>query len=404
MATIDILPMKNRIQHYAWGSREAIADLEGRPVPSERPEAELWMGAHPSGPSLVLWNGEWTPLDELIEAESGLILGTAVSDRFGRRLPFLFKVLAAEAPLSIQAHPNLAQAREGYQRENRLGIPLEARQRNYRDDNHKPEIICALSDFWALKGFRPRQEILRLIGRVEEVRDRGLLSLLEAGDSPSSLEQFFGALLSLDPQVRAELIRGVVDALASRKDTQREVEWMRQLEVSYPGDVGVLSPVLLNLVRLRPGEALFLEAGELHAYLRGVGVELMANSDNVLRGGLTSKHVDVEALTNVLTFKGEVPVVTHGELVDGIERVYKAPVREFRLSKISIGEAEDWIASTRRGVEILLCTEGCLTSVVQGGNRTRTVAKGESVLVPAAVGAYRLSGAGTLFRASIPGG
>ncbi len=402
MATIDILPMKNRIQHYAWGSREAIADLEGRQFPTELPEAELWMGAHPSASSLVLWNDEWTPLNQLIEAEPDLILGNAAAARFGRSLPFLFKVLAAREPLSIQAHPNLAQAKEGFQRENRLGIPLEASERNYRDDNHKPEIICALSPFWALKGFRPREEILQLIGTVEELRDPALIARLEKGDDPEALGGVFRALLSLEAQPRSRVISAVIDSLAGQEEAVRQVEWMLQLKQSYPSDVGVLSPALLNLVQLQPGEALFLEAGELHAYLGGVGVELMANSDNVLRGGLTTKHVDVDELVHVLTFSDGVPAVTRGEPLNRFERVYTAPVREFRLSTISLGEGEEWMASTRSGVEILLCTRGHFSAELSGDGASRIVGKGQSVLVPAASGSYRVSGSGTLFRATVP--
>ena len=402
MGLPGILPMQNRLQHYAWGSFEAIAELEGRPIPSEGPEAELWMGAHPSASSLVPWAGAWAPLTDVIEADPLPILGTSVAARFGRRLPFLFKVLAARAPLSIQAHPNLEQAKAGFQRENDLGIPLDAPVRNYRDDNHKPEIICALSSFWALKGFRPRREILELLRGVNTRKNPSWIDSLANGPGPEPLRLFLQKLLALDRETRSQLIREVVGSLAGSHAARREVEWMRRLEEFYPGDAGILGPVFLNLIQLAPGEALFLEAGELHAYLEGVGVELMANSDNVLRGGLTSKHLDVDELLRVLTFTEGEPQLCRGDSIGLCERAYEAAVREFRLSVITLGERGEWADSGRIGVEVLLCTEGSFTAEPVGQGSSQPLTKGKSVLVPDAVGPYRLRGCGTVYRAAVP--
>jgi mannose-6-phosphate isomerase len=402
MEVKEILPMQNRVQHYAWGSFKAIAELEGRPTPSERPEAELWMGAHPSASSLVPWAGGWAPLTEALEADPLQILGRSVAARFGHRLPFLFKVLAARAPLSIQAHPNLSQAKAGFERENALGIPLDAPVRNYRDDNHKPEIICALSSFWALKGFRPRRDILELLSGLKGRKDLSLTDSLACVSGPEPLRQFLQKLLSLGRETRSQVIAAVVGSLAGSHAARREVAWMRRLAEFYPDDAGILSPVFLNLIQLESGEALFLEAGELHAYLEGVGVELMANSDNVLRGGLTSKHLDVDELLRVLTFTEGAPQLCRGNSIGPCEKVYEAAVREFRLSVITLGEREEWVDSGRSGVEILLCTEGRFTAEPMGQGSAESLTKGKSILIPDAVGSYRLRGCGTIYRAAVP--
>ena len=277
--------LKNTIQEYAWGSRSAIPELLGQSVPADKPQAELWMGAHPKAPSQVFFDGIWRSLPEVIQESPEETLGQKVAARFSNELPFLFKVLAAAKPLSIQAHPNKEQAWQGFARENELGIPFDAPHRNYRDDNHKPEIICALTPFWALNGFRRIEETLSLL---EEAKIAGLaeiVSFLRSHSNRDGLKKFFNHLMTMDSGKQGKIVEQAVNFAEKQTPEKPSWTWMIKLNEAYPGDIGVLSPLFLNLVRLEPQQAMYLPAGELHGYLEGVGIELMANSDNVLRGG-----------------------------------------------------------------------------------------------------------------------
>ncbi|RMH76263.1 MAG: mannose-6-phosphate isomerase, class I, partial [Actinomyces sp.] len=286
------------VRHYDWGSPEAIPRLCGL-APDGRPWAELWLGAHPSAPAAV--GPGRTPLDRLVAADPQGQLGPVVAERFGT-LPFLLKVLAAARPLSLQAHPTLDQARRGFAREEAAGIPVDAPHRSYRDRSHKPELICALTTFDALCGFRHPVRTLALLDELAT----GALDPVRAAlaDSPDAvgLSRVLRHLLELDAAEAATLVESVVAACAAADGSEfaRERRTALRLAELYPGDAGVVTSLLLNRVTLRPGQALFLGAGNLHAYLGGVGVEIMANSDNVLRGGLTTKHVDVPALLEVV--------------------------------------------------------------------------------------------------------
>ncbi len=291
MRTIKLL--KNTIQKYAWGSPTAIPELLGEQNPSHEPRAELWMGAHPKAPSFVNFDGQWLSLTELIAKYPQEILGNDVALAFNNKLPYLFKVLAAAKPLSIQAHPSLNQAKEGFERENDRGIALDAPNRNYKDDNHKPECICALSPFWAMYGFRNIPDILALMGKNCPVGLAGELDLLKKQPDSRGLKRFFTDLMTMDSQRQKRVVDEAVQNANQYSDEDFAFHWMTRLADEYPTDIGILAPLLLNLIELKPGEALFLPAGEFHAYLEGVGMELMANSDNVLRGGLTAKHIDV---------------------------------------------------------------------------------------------------------------
>jgi mannose-6-phosphate isomerase len=298
--------LTNPVRHYDWGSPHWIPRLLGVENPGEKPWAELWMGAHPAAPSAV----RGISLGQLIAGDPPRYLGAEGAARYGG-LPFLFKLLAAARPLSIQAHPGKEQARQGWQRENDRGIPPEAPERNYRDDNHKPEILCALSPFTALCGFRPPRDIASLFSAYLADAPRSLRSglaplwaSLEEGAEGSPLRAFLTNLLGLSPELRAELTAYARSAPPRGPAGLDPDPWplVRRLAEYYPGDPGILAPLYLNLLRLAPGQALYLPAGILHAYVEGFGVELMAASDNVLRGGLTSKHVDVDELTRVLYF------------------------------------------------------------------------------------------------------
>jgi len=396
-----IARMQNTIQPYAWGSRTAIAELCGEPSPAAEPQAELWIGAHPKAPSRVRFHGRWVPLTELIAADPEGILGGAAA-RFHGELPYLLKVLAADRPLSIQAHPSRAQAREGFARENRLKIPLDAPQRNYRDANHKPECICALTSFWALSGFRAIPEILARLSQVLPPQAAGALQELARGDAGDGLKRFFVWLMTLPAARRRPLVATAAGQAAALADRDPAFDWVRRLQGEYPGDAGVLAPLMLNLVQLAPGEALFLPAGELHAYLEGVGIELMANSDNVLRGGLTPKHVDLPELLRVLTFAERKIEVLRPVPAGPCEGRYASRAEEFQLAVLSVDDKHTYSAPARRSVEILLCVEGEGRLGDPAGVGEVALRRGQSALIPAAAGAYRLSGAGRLYKAGLP--
>jgi len=394
--------LKNSMQEYAWGSRTAIPELLGQSVPADKPQAELWMGAHPKAPSQVLADGLWRSLPEVIEESPEETLGREVAARFSNKLPFLFKVLAAAKPLSIQAHPNKEQAGQGFARENELGIPLDAGHRNYRDDNHKPEIICALTPFWALNGFRKIEETLSLL---EEARVLGLaeiVSFLRSHPDRDGLKKFFNHLMTTDSGKQRKIVEQAVNYAENRTHEEPVWTWMIKLNEEYPGDMGVLSPIFLNLVRLEPQQAMYLPAGELHGYLEGVGIELMANSANVLRGGLTPKHIDVQELLVVLNFAdGEVNILSPENLTLG-EAIYSTEAEEFVLSVIRINKAAPFSSPRDRSVEMMMCTEGEVSVTdLSTGDITR-LTRGISIIVPAAVEQYSIEGDGIMYKAAVP--
>lgn len=393
--------LKNPIQEYNWGSRTAIPSLLGLPVPSERPVAEIWMGAHPKAPSQVRVDARWEPLDRVIERDPISVLGKKVAERFSNSIPFLFKVLAADRPLSIQVHPNLEQARAGFERENRLGIPLDAGTRNYRDPNHKPELLCAVTPFEALNGFRPIQDIWSGLERICHDTLPNELALLTGDPDGHGLRRFFASLLSMDAFRKREVIERAVAYARDLEDVDRTFWWVVELSRAYPEDIGVLSPLIFNRVVLEPGEAIYIPAGELHTYLKGVGLELMANSDNVLRGGLTPKHVDVRALLRIVDYR-PAPLQKISPKPGALaETVYEAPASEFQLSVIAVSDGSSFLSERDRSVDIVICMEGkALIQALKSGCAERA-GKGTSVLIPAAVGAYEIQGEATLYRATV---
>lgn len=398
----QFLKMRNTIQPYAWGSRSAIAALLGLTTPTIEPQAELWMGAHPKAPSQVFWKDAWRPLPEILETHAKEITGPRSVEKYGRNLPFLFKVLAAETPLSIQAHPDKLQAKAGYDRENKLKIPLSAAHRNYRDDNHKPECLCALTHFWALCGFRPIPEIIRLMEKMVPSDFGYLISGLKEERNSIGLKAFFTQLTTLAPLQRKALVNQVVVQARKEDASQPEIKWLLTLHMHYPEDIGVLSPFFLNLIEIAPGRAIFLKAGILHAYLHGTGVELMANSDNVLRGGLTPKHIDVQALMQVLDFE-DGPIQVQTPAADGpCQKRFHCTAEEFELSVITVDRNRNHESAENRGAEILLCTQGNLLLQTLDRNSRMTLDRGESVLVPADLDRYEISGSGTIYKARGP--
>jgi mannose-6-phosphate isomerase len=391
--------LENPIRDYAWGSRTAIARLRGEAVPAPFPQAELWMGAHPTAPSSVCVEGRRVSLAALVAEAPEAILGARVVARFGPRLPFLAKLLAAAEPLSIQAHPDARQAREGFARENALGIPLDSEKRSYRDASHKPELLCALEPFEALRGFRTPAEIGRLAQRLGAPGLRAFVDSALA--QPVPLEELFAGLLRLEPGRRRALVAEAAAAAADADDPA--LAWIARLGELHPGDPGAIAPLLLHHLRLAPGEAIFLRPGELHTYLRGFAVEVMASSDNVLRGGLTKKHVDVEELLRILRFEPGSPRILRPEADATGAAAYRAPAAEFEVSVLRIGPGSGFASGERGGVELLLCIRGA-AEVADAHGGSVGLRPGESCLVPAAAGAYSVAGDGELYRVAVPAG
>jgi mannose-6-phosphate isomerase len=369
--------LENVIQRYAWGHQTAIPELLGI-EPDGLPHAELWLGAHPSAPSKL---SSGLTLDAHIAQAPERILGAATTKHFGPRLPFLFKVLAAGQPLSLQAHPTLAQAKEGFAREDAAGLARTAANRNYKDPNHKPEIICALTPFRALCGFRRLSDSVRLFEGLG----------LDVSRLSKGLKGYFEYAMTLSREAQGELVDRLVAGAGQRLEGfEAECELALKLNELYPRDIGIVGALLLNLVELKPGEALYLDAGNLHAYLQGTGVELMANSDNVLRGGLTPKHVDVPQLLSVLDFADGPANVLRATGAD--EAVYVTPAPDFRLSRVELSDRS--ITLPARGAQVLLVVEGLVT--VKGV----ALRRGESVFIGADEGDIPLSGNGVIFRAT----
>ena len=379
--------LDNQIRTYAWGSRTVIAELLGEPVPSPHPQAELWLGAHPAAPSMVrAAGGAPRPLGELIADDPDGTLG-AGRDRWDGRLPFLLKVLAAEEPLSLQAHPSLEQAVEGWARENAAGIPVDAPDRSYRDANHKPELICALTDFVALVGFREPARTVELLRALDVPELAAYTELLAGQPGPDGLRALFTTWITLPQSVLDNLVPalqdGAVRLLASgAEEFAGEARTVLDLSERYPDDAGVLAALLLNRVPLDPGESLYLPAGNLHAYLSGAAIELMANSDNVLRGGLTPKHVDVPELLRVLDFGAPPPPVRvprDDPDSAGWQR-YEVPVQEFLLRRADV-DGRDKLELPGTGARILLCTSG--EAAVEGPGPDLELPRGAAVFLSA---------------------
>ncbi|MFJ6675381.1 mannose-6-phosphate isomerase, class I [Actinosynnema sp. NPDC091369] len=381
--TVDLL--HNAVRAYAWGSRTAIAELLGKEVPTPHPEAELWMGAHPGDPSRVAGpDGEPRSLLDLLADDPDGQLGARHADRWGSRLPFLLKVLAADEPLSLQAHPSAEQAANGFAAEDAAGVPMDSPIRNYKDPSAKPELICALTEFHALAGFRDPARTVALLRSLDAPDFAPYAELLAAQPDASGLRAMFTTLITLPQSALDMLLPQVLDAcvLHVKEHGEFDLECRTILELgeAYPGDAGVLAALLLNRLVLRPGEAIYLPAGNLHAYLHGTGVEILANSDNVLRCGLTPKHVDVPELLRVLDFGcGDMPVQTGEETTPGLWS-YRTPCPEFELSRIEVGPSVR-VRVDHSGPQILLCTRG--RARLTCGDDTVELTRGQSVWLPA---------------------
>lgn len=386
-------PLHGRIRDYAWGSRTVLAELQGRPAPSAGPEAELWLGAHPGDPSTVHRGGAPLSLVDAFAAEPGRWLGADVIDRFGQRLPFLLKVLAPEAPLSLQAHPDAEQARAGYAAE--VTDP-ELTHRNYVDPYHKPELLVAVSPFQALCGFRDPSHSADLLDAFGVAALDPVVAALRTGTA--GLRDAVRALLGWPASERAALVAAVVAADVPQPFAQA-AGLARDLGRRYPADPGVLVALLLNHVSLAPGEAIWMPAGNLHAYLCGAGVEILAASDNVLRGGLTPKHVDVPELLRVLRFEVLAdPVVAPVPVAPGVV-TWPVPVSDFALHGVRLDGVVESVRIEVRGPRIALCLAGEVT--VADGAGSALLGPGQAAIGPAEGGPLTGSGSGELYVASV---
>jgi mannose-6-phosphate isomerase len=398
---VDLLG--NTVQPYAWGSRTAIADLLGEPSPSQGPQAELWMGAHPNAPSVLTRDGRVATLQVAIDAAPARELGVQVAARFGGRLPFLLKVLAADKALSVQLHPTRAQAEEGFARENAAGVPLGARERVYVDDWPKPEILCALEPFEVLAGLRPALEAADVLDGLGVPELKELAVGLRDDPSPRAVGGALAQLLEWPKPGLAGFVARVVEAVAAEavktSPFADAYDAVLRMSADHPGDIGLVCSLLLNHRVLEPGQALFMGAGGVHAYIRGVGIELMANSDNVIRAGLTAKHVDVPELVRVLDPRLEVPVFGARLSGPGVE-VFDTDVPEFRLSRLTLADGAVLLVPGDGGPRVLLCVEG-EASVGCGTEPAARLllTRGQSCFLGAQDMHVTLTGAGTYFLA-----
>ena len=397
--------IENVLRDYAWGSTTAIASLLGRQE-SGRPEAELWIGAHPDSPSVahVPEDGTRSPLDALISSDPQHFLGAESISAFGPRLPFLAKILAAAQPLSLQVHPSLDQAREGFARENEGGLDPHAPNRNYKDDNHKPEMIFALTPFEALCGFRRAAETRKILqhvagsfpdGQQPPAIVRALLDDLAGPDEGAGLRRAFERLITGGQGV-AEETALVVAALLSGaplEPYQAELGTVISLNEKYPGDPGVLISLLLNRISLKPGEAVYLPSGNVHAYLHGLGVEVMASSDNVLRGGLTPKHVDVPELQRTIDFRPVAVPMLEAEKTVLDQELFRPPFKEFQLQRIELGPDSGPVPLAQAGAAVVIVVAGAVYLDSPKGDLQ--LSRGGSAFIPAAeapINVHRVAG------------
>ncbi len=390
---------------YAWGSADGLEAALGISGSGSGPRAELWMGAHPKAPStLVLPEGRRS-LDEMIASDPLRMIGAAVASRYSNKLPFLFKALSAAKPLSIQVHPSRHKAEHGFAKENAIGIALDSAERNYRDPNHKPELSVALTRFDALVGFRPFEDITAFGRHLGAVNFDRHFKGLEKRPDRMELSVFFYSLMTLPAEAKVELIGAAVAAAnrelaAERKSEEGGVDpawtWVLKLSQLWPADIGVLAPLIFNILELRPGEAIFIAPGEPHAYLAGTALEIMANSDNVIRCALTEKHADIPEFISALGFDaGRPEKVDLGEVVPGVES-FNCDVPEFALSRIDATKRPSFDV---RGPEILLCAEG--RASVRSEGASIELERGRSAFVCASAGQWTASGPGILWRATV---
>ena len=395
-----IYKLKGKVLHYAWGGYEFIPALLGLPNTEHKPFAEYWMGAHPLAPSELVTPVGTVSLYSLIQQDPALVISEKVYERFGE-LPFLLKVQDVREILSIQVHPSKAEAEKGFDREEAEGIPINAPNRNYKDRNHKPEMLVALSEFWLLHGFRQKTDIEQILEDVQEFR------VFLPYFKRDGLKALYQLVMEMDqPAINALLVNLIKREIRRRNDSELTKDmpgwWVaKQYEGRQEiGDIdrALFSIYILNIVKVNPGEGVFQGAGVPHAYLEGQTIELMANSDNVLRAGLTPKHVDVPELMKHTLFEGITPNIMQGNPVQTGEKIYPCPVADFGIAKIELSSTLSY-SNRAASLEIIIVTEGGVLI-----NNTLVLKRGEAAaILPGKDYLIEASGDCTLFKAFVPG-
>lgn len=384
--------LQNIIKNYDWGSINELSKLFNINNPEHKPMAEIWMGTHPAGVSTAIdKHGYAAKLDEIIKQHPVEILGEESVKKYAS-LPYLFKIISAKEPLSIQVHPSLNKARLGFEKENDLAIPLESPNRNYKDANHKPELIYAITPFWAMNGFRPIKEILTLFNQLNIPIIDKEVDLLAQNQTASGLKRFFSYLLTLNIEIKQKAI----DALMIKIEYLNVFPYsiIKEIAKKYPNDSGLFSVLLLNIIELLPGQAMFLKAETPHAYLKGTGVEIMANSDNVLRAGFTSKHIDINELLDNTNFHSikKSNLLTEPTKYNNILN-YSVPVNDFAFEIIQ-STTQKINSHPIVSAEILLCIEGKIT--ISTSTDSFTISAGESVFIASCARSFNYQGNGKL--------
>ena len=390
--------LEGTVQQYSWGGTAFIPDLIGKENSAQQPFAEYWLGAHPASPAQLL-NGEAGSLFDAIQASPQTILGNRVAEQFGN-LPYLFKILDVRQMLSIQVHPSIDSAIKGYAEEEERGVPLKAPHRNYKDKNHKPELMAALSDFWLLHGFKPEEEMDRIFETVPE------LSFLRKDFEQGHYNGLYEAVMTMPQEtvdtVLSPLMQKIVP-LYEKGDLEKSSEhfWAARAVQTFCKDGhydrGIFSVYFFNLLHLRKGEGIYQPAGLPHAYLEGQNVEVMANSDNVLRAGLTDKHIDVPELMKHVKFEPTFPTIIPAR--EEAEQVYSTPAAEFELTKFLISDAAVF---TTESAAIFFVYEGSVDVVID--DKRLRLNRGEAVLVLANQTCKLIPGEGkaTVFGVTTP--
>ncbi|KOO16091.1 mannose-6-phosphate isomerase [Vibrio xuii] len=387
--------LKNQIQNYAWGSKTSINELFGIENPTNEPQAEIWMGAHSGGCSRNDESGSL--LSDIIEQNKNMVLGSYTTNRFGE-LPYLFKVLAAHTPLSIQVHPSKRKSELGFARENEQGIVLNDPTRNYKDSNHKPELVYALTPYKAMNGFRPIEQIIHLFDEIAIDELQQEISLLKQDSNSAGLERFFSSVMMLNEERKSKVLCQLEGAYYKPVASlaREAIEYSQAFKKHYDGDIGILAPFILNTLELAPGEAMFLFAETPHAYVQGTALEIMASSDNVLRAGLTPKHIDIPELIDNVVFNPINPEdLKMLPVVKGSKEHYPIPVDDFGFDILhaTATKQEQYV----RSAEILFCVDNNI--VVESQGKSIELSPGESVFVPYSALKYSYEGNGRIARA-----
>ncbi|WP_040975853.1 mannose-6-phosphate isomerase, class I [Necropsobacter massiliensis] len=377
----DIYILKGSLQHYQWGGGHYLPALLGFPEQTNQHYAEWWLGAHPSSPSMLEIDGNWQPLTAFL-AENPTALGNDSRKKFGNQLPYLLKILDVEKPLSIQLHPTKQQAEAGFARENAAGIALNAPTRTYKDDNHKPEMMIALSDFWLLHGFKPKADIIAALNA------RPSLAALAEKLTVQDLHSFYADIMQASQAQLADWLHPIIthnnSAYAADRLTPDNPDYWVLYSMSAMDirpdklDPGLICFYLFNIVHTRPGEGIYQDAGIPHAYLRGQNIELMACSDNVIRGGLTPKHVDIAQLLQVVDCREVAPKIIPAAPHDRAQFTYSTPAQDFALTHLRYAAA-DRLHGQAHSAEIVLVMQGAVK--IASTHSTLTLTQGESAFI-----------------------